>query len=376
MRSESGMDPNRFDNLSKAVANRSTRRSALTRLGLSGLVGAAAGGGLAREVFAANGDKTCVLQLHARTAVGPHAKTISEGPLTLVIGANGAIDSGTFDDGNGGDQPTVAGQTTGRVLTFRFDFPNGDSLAFEGTAAQDLSLCRGRIDGTFGGPGESDLGTWRATAGTGTGTGGSSGGNAVGGNAVGGNATGGNAVGGNSAGGSNPTKTPGSGGNGASACASGVVCGGVCCVARAGFTPDTISCDGGSCSCSYSCAAGGCPGGDPSAVIKIGCEDRPNALCGEFCNVVPPDNSTSGNGGNSGSSGGTCPNNLQLCDGSTPCCIAFSPYEATDISCIGGTCRCMYSCAQAGCTSNSTSTFMTIACAQNPNDQCASLGCN
>ena len=349
------MDPKRFDQFSKAIATRSSRRSALSRLGLGGLLGAAAGGGVAREAFAANGDESCVLQFHAKTAVGSHKNTVYEGALTLIIGSDGAIDDGSYDDGSG-DQPTVAGHASGRALSFRFDYSSGDHFSFEGTAAQDLVLCRGDIEGTFGGPAESDLGTWRATTGAGT---------------SGGSTSGGNSSSGNSSGGSSGGSSSGGGG---SSCASGVVCGGTCCVARDGFTPDSISCDGDFCSCSYSCASGGCPGGDPSAVIKIGCEDRPNALCGEFCNVVPPDDTPTGGNGANGAGG--CPSDLQFCDGSTPCCTAFAPYEATDISCLGGTCRCMYSCAQAGCTSTSTTTFMTIACTQNPNDLCPTMGCN
>src|SRR6476659_3014880 len=135
------MDAKRFDQLSKTIANRSTRRSALTRLGLGGLIGGAAGGGLAGNVFAANGDQTCLLQLHAKTAVGSHKNKVSEGQLTLAIGSGGAINDGSFDDGTG-DQPTVAGQASGRAVSFRLEYANGDNFIFEGTAAQDLSLCR------------------------------------------------------------------------------------------------------------------------------------------------------------------------------------------------------------------------------------------
>jgi hypothetical protein len=258
------MDAKRFDRLSKTIASRSTRRAALTRLGLGGLAGAAAGGGLARDVFAANGDQACLLQFHAKTAVGSHKNKIYEGQLTLVIGADGAIDSGSFDDGSG-DQPTVAGESSGRAVSFRIEYANGDNFIFDGTAAQDLALCRGRIDGTFNGPAESDLGTWRATAG------------------------------------SQPESSGASIGNGSS-------------------------------------------------------ESSPTAA--------------------TGADGGACPFELQLCDGSTPCCEAFAPYEATKVSCVGGTCRCMYSCAQAGCASTNTSIFMTVACDQNPNDLCATMGCN
>jgi hypothetical protein len=368
------MDAKKFDQLSKSIAARSTRRSALRRLGLGGLLGGAASAGLTSRAFAAS-DGTCVLQLSAKTAIGSDKSKSYQGELTLTIGQDGAIDDGSFDDGSG-DEPTVSGQATGRALSFRLDYSNGDHLAFEGVAAQDLSLCRGQIDGVFNGPAQSDMGTWTATAGT---------------SAQSGNATG-----------TISTVAAGNGGSGggSSSCPSGVVCGGTCCTPRQGYTPDSIACDGDSCSCSYSCVATGCPTGDANTFITVGCEDRPDALCGEVCNVAPGDNgsgtsnsgssnsgsgnsgtgnSGSGNGGGTGNGGGSvanCPPSITLCDGTTPCCEAFAPYEATDISCVGGACKCMYSCAQAGCSSNSTSTFMTVTCSQNPNDLCASMGCS
>ena len=365
------MDAKKFDQLSKTIAARSTRRSALRRLGLGGLLGGAASAGLTSQVFAAS-DGTCALQLSAKTAIGSHKNKAYKGALTLTIGQDGAIDNGAFDDGTG-DNPTVAGQATGRALSFRLDYNNGDHFSFEGVAAQDLSLCRGRIDGVFNGPAQSDMGTWTATAGANGQTGGANSSPISAGN------------GGNG----------GSGGNSAANCPSGVVCGGTCCTPRQGYTPDSITCDGNSCSCNYSCVTTGCPTGDANTFIKVGCEDRPDALCGEVCNVVPADNSSgtgnsggssnsggTGNGGGSGSGGGNgggssnCPPSITLCDGKTPCCEAFAPYEATDISCVGGRCTCMYSCAQAGCASNSASTFMTVDCSQNPNDLCASMGCS
>lgn len=363
------MDADKFDQLSKSLAARATRRSALRRLGLGGLLGGAAGAGLAGQVFAAN-NGTCVLQLKAKTAIGTHKNKTYQGALTLAIGQDGAIDDGSFDDGTP-NQPAVVGKVNGRALSFRLDYDNGDHFAFEGVAAQDLSLCRGQIDGVFNGPASSDMGTWTAAAGAGSQTAGA-------GNGGNGAQTNGGITSGN--GGANGTS------GGASNCPSGVVCGGTCCTPRQGYTPDTITCDGNSCSCNYSCVTTGCPTGDANTFIKVGCEDRPDALCGEVCNVAPADNSSgTGNGGGAGNSGGgngggssssNCPPSITLCDGTTPCCEAFAPYDATDISCVGGRCSCMYSCAQAGCSSNSTTTFMTVACSQNPNDLCATMGCS
>jgi hypothetical protein len=161
------MDGNRFDDISKAIAGRSTRRQALRRAGSGGvLAGLASVAGIGRLRAAAqdsdvSGD-TCTLQFYAETAVGPDKTVIYQGAIDLEIGSDGAIDNGVFHSDDGNDYDLV-GQVTGRAVNLRITLDDTHVLALTGTAAQDALLCRGDIDGTFGGPRQRDLGIWFAS---------------------------------------------------------------------------------------------------------------------------------------------------------------------------------------------------------------------
>jgi hypothetical protein len=171
------MESNRFDALSRAFANRTSRRNALRRFGLGGLgAGALAVAGLNDSASAA-ANAICVLALTAPVATGPDKGTAYTGDLSLTIGSNGAIDAASLKLADGKTHPAV-GQATGRAINLRVDLGGGKTLALTGTGEQDLLLCRGTVDGTFGGPDVADLGTWHAVKKTS-----SSGGN---GNAAGG----------------------------------------------------------------------------------------------------------------------------------------------------------------------------------------------
>jgi hypothetical protein len=80
---------------------------------------------------------------------------------------------------------------------------------------------------------------------------------------------------------------PAGGGGDTSGCASGVVCGGVCCEGAPGLTPDSITCNGGFCECTYSCLSAGCGEGDGFIVNTCGSDPEPH--CHSECNV-PDDN--------------------------------------------------------------------------------------
>ena len=112
-------------------------------------------------------------QIQATTVTGTHKDTIYTGTLNIEIGDNGAIDNGSFNTSDGANHPLV-GQATGRALHLRITLGDSQVLALEGTAANDLILCRGEASGTFGGPDDTDLGTWRTVSGQ-SGSGGSSG---------------------------------------------------------------------------------------------------------------------------------------------------------------------------------------------------------
>ncbi len=383
------MDPNRFDQLSKSIASRSTRRSALSRLGLGGLLGAAAGTGLGARARAASGDTVCQMKFHAKTATGTHKGKAYDGALSITINATGGIDSGAFDDGSG-NKPSVVGQAYGRALNFRFDYQDGSVYAFQGTALNDVVKCQGDIHGTFEGPNESDLGKWNASLGAAGGANANANGAAPAATAVPTNAGAGATSTPESSGGATggpgtdetpaPTEDPNA--PDAANCPSGVMCGGVCCTPAAGFTPDSITCDGNSCSCSYSCTAASCPQTVDGAVIVATCGDAPNTQCFNSCFVDAPDTTTDTpgtGGGDAGSGGGggntsNCPPDLTNCD-DTPCCVSFNGLATTDIECAGGQCFCTYTCAAANCANPRTDVTMVVACIEDPAGFCGDHGC-
>jgi hypothetical protein len=165
------MDGNRFDSISRAIAIRSNRRQAIRQVGAGGALAAVAGVlGLGRLSAAAQDDDiaadTCTLQFRADTAVGPEKGDLYEGEIELEIGETGAIDNGLLRTKEG-DEYELVGQATGRAINLRITLAKDRFLSLTGTAEQDVILCRGAIEGTFGGPRSRDLGTWSATRGTG-----------------------------------------------------------------------------------------------------------------------------------------------------------------------------------------------------------------
>src|SRR5262245_1935563 len=91
------MDGDRFDAMSRSLAERASRRGALRRLGGGGL-GATLLGIAGVRATAAQGDeaKTCELTLVATVAVGSNKDDVYEGKLTMAIGADGAVDDGSL----------------------------------------------------------------------------------------------------------------------------------------------------------------------------------------------------------------------------------------------------------------------------------------
>jgi hypothetical protein len=280
------MDANRFDMLSRSLSRRGSRRG----LAAGGIAAGLAALGIERAAAA----NTCALQIQATTVTGTHKDTIYTGTLNIEIGDNGAIDNGSFNTSDGANHPLV-GQATGRALHLRITLGDSQVLALEGTAANDLILCRGEASGTFGGPDDTDLGTWRTVSGQ-SGSGGSSGTSNASSGSGGGttnssSGTTGSGGGGNTSGGGGNTSgggdNSGGGGGGGGGCASGVVCNGVCCAPAPGLSADNITCNAGACECTYSCASAGCGGGDGSIVNTCGSDPEPH--CHSECNV-PGDN--------------------------------------------------------------------------------------
>jgi hypothetical protein len=158
------MDGDRFDRISRSIAEKSTRRQALFRLGKGGIGASILGLAGVRAAAAQDGDTTtCQLNFSARFVTGPGEGSSLSGELTIAIGPEGAIDDGTFRSSQGATFDVV-GQATGRSLDMLFINTEDDQrISLNGVAARDVELCRGGIRGTFGGPDVENLGTWRAT---------------------------------------------------------------------------------------------------------------------------------------------------------------------------------------------------------------------
>ena len=90
------MDQTRFDNFSRFLAARSTRRETVRRSSVGGIIGGVAAVSGVRSMVAQSG-AVCVLPLTALVSVGPSIESNFEGTLTLEIGAEGAIDDGAFE---------------------------------------------------------------------------------------------------------------------------------------------------------------------------------------------------------------------------------------------------------------------------------------
>jgi hypothetical protein len=157
------MDQKRFDAFSRSLAGRSTRRHAVRQAGAGGLLGGVVASLGLRASAAQDGAVVCTLQFSAVVAIGPDIDTAYEGTLTLEVGPEGAIDNGTFET-PGGATYDVVGTATGRALDLRIELGTNQVLTLNGAGENDIILCRGQVDGTFGGPQSEDLGTWTTNA--------------------------------------------------------------------------------------------------------------------------------------------------------------------------------------------------------------------
>ncbi len=173
------MDGHAFDELSRAMARGLPRRQVLVRLGAGGLGAALLGAvgldraGTARTAAQA---ETCRLEIVANVRFGPSAGTIIRGPmpgelrgeLRFTLGPDGAIDQGRWrledDTEEDGTELAVVGQATGRAITLRVQAEEDLVIVLVGAAEQDLTACRGAVDGLLTGPQAGDLGDWHAIA--------------------------------------------------------------------------------------------------------------------------------------------------------------------------------------------------------------------
>lgn len=158
------MDANRFDELSRTLAARSNRREAVRRGGFMAAIAGAFGLGGARALAQDDeGQETrrCEIAFRSEVVVGPNEGATFDGLLTLRIGKDGTIDSGTLE--TEGPRPyQVVGQAVGRALDLRIEVSDDRVLALTGVGERDVRDCRGKLSGMFGGPEFGDLGVWEA----------------------------------------------------------------------------------------------------------------------------------------------------------------------------------------------------------------------
>jgi hypothetical protein len=319
------MDAGRFDSLSRSLANRRSRRS----LGAGGLAAGLLTAFGAERANAATGD--CSLRISAKTSAGPHKNTTYAGTLTMTIDQKGAIDSGVFKTDDGVSHPLV-GQAVGRALNLRIALADGKTLALAGTADLDLILCRGDVSGTFGGPGDTDIGMWRTVNAAGTTTNSSGSANGASGSGSGGSPSDNSGTGTTSDGGDNS----GGGATTGSGCDAGQsLCDGQC----VDLQTDLNNCGrcGFWCGSGLVCTAGVC--------VDPGCGNDPQTgaaltLCTGVCINIATDSSHCGSCDNACTSGAQCVNGACTCapDGS-PC--TYPSDCCADTCAPGGVCGCI-----------------------------------
>jgi hypothetical protein len=106
---------------------------------------------------------TCELGFTAAIKLGPNAGQSMQGTLSLTIGTDGAIDSGTLQLDDGTSLPVV-GQATGRSIRLRAGSDPATVFTFTGSGEMAVDQCSGNLSGAFSGPGVQNLGVWGATA--------------------------------------------------------------------------------------------------------------------------------------------------------------------------------------------------------------------
>ncbi len=121
---------------------------------------AASGGALpkAANQFDSGG---CSFAISGVVELGPNAGQTFQGTLSMTIGQEGAIDSGTLQFADGTTVPVV-GQVTGRSIRVRAGSDPNSTITFIGNGAVPIDQCTGDIAGGFMGTGLQNIGVWAA----------------------------------------------------------------------------------------------------------------------------------------------------------------------------------------------------------------------
>jgi hypothetical protein len=107
-----------------------------------------------------SGDQ-CVLGIAGTVSLGPDTGQSFQGTLTMAIGQDGAIDSGTVQFSDGTSSPVV-GQATGRSIRLRVGTDPEAVMTFVGSGVSPADQCTGEFSGAFAGPGVQNVGVWVA----------------------------------------------------------------------------------------------------------------------------------------------------------------------------------------------------------------------
>jgi hypothetical protein len=107
-----------------------------------------------------SGDQ-CVLGIAGTVSLGPNTGQSFQGTLTISIGQDGAIDTGTAEFSDGTSSPVV-GQATGRSIRLRVGTDPASVMTFVGSGVFPADQCTGDFSGAFAGPGVQNVGVWIA----------------------------------------------------------------------------------------------------------------------------------------------------------------------------------------------------------------------
>lgn len=108
----------------------------------------------------------CVLDIAGTVSIGPDTGQSFQGTLTISIGQDGAIDTGSVNFQDGTTSPVV-GQTIGRSIRLRIGNDPDSVLTFVGSGVFPIDQCNGDLSGAFAGPGVENVGVWLASGSTG-----------------------------------------------------------------------------------------------------------------------------------------------------------------------------------------------------------------
>jgi len=107
-----------------------------------------------------SGDQ-CVLGIAGTVSLGPNTGQSFQGTLTISLGQDGAIDTGTVQFTDGTTSPVV-GQATGRSIRLRVGSDPATAMTFVGSGVFPVDQCTGDFSGAFAGPGVQNVGVWVA----------------------------------------------------------------------------------------------------------------------------------------------------------------------------------------------------------------------